>query len=297
MPRERELDASQSPLAFFGAEVRLARTAAGMSLAELGALVPCDKSTVSRIESGLLAPDDAFARACDKAFPAATAAWFGRYQHAYTKWETAMPPAFRSFVPDEARATALYTSEHSFIPGLLATEAYSRAVLSRHLGVTAEQVTARVDGRLARQKILDREDPPRLWSVLDEQALYRNVGGPQVMRDALANLAALAQRPNITVQVMENGGGHVGIQGAFTVSEITGTPCSVFKDDITDGWVCYDTPTVLEAVERFRWLQSEALSAAASQALIERMAEQWTQAPPSGARRLTPAPAADSASK
>jgi transcriptional regulator with XRE-family HTH domain len=52
MPRERELDATLSPLAFFGAEVRRARSAAGLSLADLGRLVPCDKSTVSRIESG-----------------------------------------------------------------------------------------------------------------------------------------------------------------------------------------------------------------------------------------------------
>lgn len=296
MPRERELDATQSPLAFFGAEVRRARTAAGMSLADLGALVPCDKSTVSRIESGLLAPDAAFARACDQAFPAFDQ-WYTRFHGAYPKWETAMPPAFRSFVGDEARATALYTSEHSFIPGLLATEPYARAVLARHLNVTAEQVAARLAARMARQAILDREDPPRLWAVLDEQALHRRIGDQEVMRDALAHLAALAQRPKVTVQVLENGGGHVGLQGAFTVAEVTGSPCSVFKEDITEGWVCYDTATVLTAVERFRWLQSEALPAAESQAFIERMAEQWTQAAPSGARRLIPVPAEASASK
>src|SRR5271165_243446 len=91
MPRERELDATLSPLAFFGAEVRRARTAAGMSLADLGQLVPCDKSTVSRVESGLLAPDEAFARACDQAFPAA-GGWFARFYEAHAKWDIAMPP-------------------------------------------------------------------------------------------------------------------------------------------------------------------------------------------------------------
>lgn len=296
MPRERELDATQSPLAFFGAEVRRARTAAGMSLADLGRLVPCDKSTVSRVESGLLAPDEAFARACDGAFPAA-GGWFSRFYAAHAKWEIAMPPAFRSFVTDEARATALYTFEHSLLPGLLSSEDYSRAVLSRHLGASAEQVEARVAARMARQAILDREDPPLLWAVIDDAALSRCVGSPEVTRDALAYLAGIAARPNVTVQVLADPGAHVGLQGAFTVAEIAGVACSVNIEDISDGRVCDDAATIGTASVRFRWLQSEAMPAAASQALIERMAEQWTQAAPGGARRLTPVPAADSASK
>jgi transcriptional regulator with XRE-family HTH domain len=296
MPRERELDATLSPLAFFGAEVRRARTAAGMSLADLGQLVPCDKSTVSRVESGLLAPDEAFARACDGAFPSA-GGWFTRFFAAHAKWEIAMPPAFRSFVADEARATALYTFEHSLIPGLLASEDYSRAVLSRHLGASVEQVTARVAARMARQAILDREDPPLLWAVIDDAALSRCVGSPEVMRDALAHLTGIAARPNVTVQVIADAGAHVGLQGAFTVAEITGSACSVNIEDIADGRVCDDAATVGTAAVRFRWLQSEAMSAAASQAFIERMAEQWTQAAPGGAHHLTPVPAAGSASK
>lgn len=296
MPRERELDATQSPLAFFGSEVRRARTAAGMSLADLGHLVPCDKSTVSRVESGLLVPDEAFARACDEAFPAA-GGWYTRFFRAHAKWDTAMPPAFRSFVADEARATALYTFEHSLIPGLLAPEDYSRAVLSRHIGVTPEQVAARLAARMARQEILEREDPPLLWAVIDDAALHRCVGSPEVTRDALARLAQLARRPNITVQILADVGAHVGLQGAFTVAEVMGIACSVNMEDIADGRVCDDVPTVSTASVRFRWLQSEAMPAAASQALIERMAEQWTQAVPSGARRLTPVPAAGSASK
>jgi ribosome-binding protein aMBF1 (putative translation factor) len=69
MPRVRTLTPGASPTHFFGSEVRRAREAAGMSQAELGALVPCDKSVVSRIEAGLTQPDESFARACDAAFP------------------------------------------------------------------------------------------------------------------------------------------------------------------------------------------------------------------------------------
>jgi hypothetical protein len=200
-------------------------------------------------------------------------------------------------VGDEARATALYVFEHSLIPGLLATEDYSRAVLSRHVGVTADQVAARVAARMARQAILDREDPPLLWAVIDDAALSRCVGSPEIMRDALTHLAAMARRPNITVQVLADAGAHVGLQGAFTVAEVMGAACSVNKEDITEGRVCDDAATIVAVSVRFRWLQSEAMPASASQAFIERMAEQWKQAAPGGARRLTPVPAAGSASK
>ena len=163
--------------------------------------------------------------------------------------------------------------------------------------MTAEQVAARVAARMARQAILDREDPPLLWAVIDDAALRRCVGSPQITRDALVHLAGMARRPNVTVQVLADSGAHVGLQGAFTVAEIMGAACSVNMEDIADGRVCDDAPTVNPAAVRFRWLQSEAMPAATSLAFIERMAEQWTQAAPGGARRLTPVPAAGSASK
>jgi hypothetical protein len=188
---------------------------------------------VSRVESGLLAPDEAFARACDQAFPAA-GGWFARFDEAHAKWDTAMPPAFRSFVTDEARATALYVFEHSLIPGLLATEDYSRAVLSRHPGVSAEQVIARVAARIARQAILDREDPPLLWVVIDDAALSRCVGSPDITWGALGHLADMARRPNITVQVLADAGAHIGLTSAFTIAEIAGATGSVNVDDVAD---------------------------------------------------------------
>jgi hypothetical protein len=296
MPRERELDATLSPLAFFGAEARRARTTAGMSLADLGHMVPCDKSTVSRVESGLLAPDEAFARACDEAFPA-TGGWFTRFWLARAKWDTAMPPAFRSFVADEERATALYVFEHSLIPGLLATENYSRAVLSRHPGVSAEQVAARVAARLARQAILDREDPPLLWAVIDDAVLSRRVGSADITRDALTHLAGMARRPNITVQVLADAGAHIGLTSSFTIAENAGAASCVNVDDVADGRVCADAATVGMVSVRFRWLQAEALSPAASLAFIEQRVEQWNKTTPNGEKVLTRVLTEASASK
>jgi hypothetical protein len=180
---------------------------------------------------------------------------------------------------------------------VLATEDYSRAVLSRHLGVSAGQVTARVGARMARQAILDREDPPLLWAVIDDAVLSRCVGSPRIMRDALAHLAEMARQPSIVVQVLADAGAHIGLNSPFTIAEIAGAAMSVNVDDIADGRVCDDAATVGIVSVRFRWLQAEALSPAASLALIEQRAELWTKTTPIGARVLTRVPTEDSASK
>ena len=104
------------------------------------------------------------------------------------------PASFRSFAPHEAEATALYTFEHSLIPGLLQTEAYARAILETHPDVTEDVVSERLAGRLSRQAILDRDDPPPpvVCALIDQSALDREIGGPVVMREQLVHLAVMS---------------------------------------------------------------------------------------------------------
>jgi Domain of unknown function (DUF5753) len=97
--------------------------------------------------------------------------------------------AFREFATYEAAAIALWTFQHTLMPGLLQTEDYARAVLERHPGTTPEQVTQRVAARMARQSVLDRDRPPRFWVLLDENALHREVGGAKIMHDQISHLA------------------------------------------------------------------------------------------------------------
>src|SRR3984957_198853 len=134
LPRVRTLTPGASPTHFFGSEVRRAREAAGMPQAGLGALVPCDKSVVSRIEAGLVQADEAFARTCDVAFPHRDG-FFMRFWKDCQTWGAAFPAAFRAFAAYEAEAVALWLFQHSLVPGLLQTEEYARAVLERHTHV------------------------------------------------------------------------------------------------------------------------------------------------------------------
>jgi transcriptional regulator with XRE-family HTH domain len=279
MSRPRTLTPSASPMHFFGSEVRRAREAAGMSQAELGELVPCDKSTVSRVEASLTMPDEAFAVACDAAFPQA-GGFFTRFFGAHQNWTavSAFPPAFRDFVLDEGEATALFVFEHSTVPGLIQTEDYARAVLSHHPGVTEQQVSERLSARLARQAVLTRDGPPPpfLWAVLDEAALHREIGGAKVMHDALRHVEEMAARPNVTVQVIPaTGDYHVGLQGAFTIAEVAGTAVSANVDDITDGRRTDDAATVADVALRFRWLQSLALPKSLSLDMLAKAVDRW----------------------
>lgn len=273
MPRVRTLTPGASPMHHFGAEVRRARESAGMTQSDLGDLVPCDKATVSRIEAGLTQPDEAFARACDSAFPQMNG-WYSRFWADAQSWGAGFTPAFRDFASYEAKAVTLWGFEHIVIPGLLQTEEYARAMLERHPNVTGEQVTDRVAARMARQAVLCQENPPMFWVLLDENTLHREVGGANIMHGQLAHLAGMATRPNITVQVIPRTGAHPGLLGAFAIAE---TPDSrvAYLEHIADGTTT-DSPAIVAQVSmRFDALRTEAFRGTESLALIENAAEEW----------------------
>jgi transcriptional regulator with XRE-family HTH domain len=277
MPKKRTLTPNASPLHHFGSELRRAREEAGMTLAEFGALVPCDNSTVSRIEAGLIAPDLHLAEVADRAFPFARG-WFTRFFKDSANWtdNSAFAAEFRDFAEDELEATALYTFEHAVLPGLLQTEDYARVVLSSYPGVTAEQVDKRVAARLSRQAVLTSDNPPLMWAVIDEGALHREPDDKTIMHDALLHLAKMAAMPNITVQILPDAF-HIGLQGAFVIAEKSSAAASVFIEDASDGHTTDDVEMIKLLSVRFRYLQTLAMTPAASLELIERITEEsWT---------------------
>jgi transcriptional regulator with XRE-family HTH domain len=274
MPRVRTLTPGASPTHFFGSEVRRAREAAGMPQAELGALVPCDKSVVSRIEAGLTQPDEPFARACDAAFVHLDG-FFTRFWRDCQTWGVAFPPAFAEFAAYEAEALALRWFEHSLVPGLLQTEDYARAVLERHPNVTDDQVAERVVARLARQAVLDRDDPPRFHVLLDENVLHREIGSAKIMHDQLDHLAAMAKRPNVTVQVISRIGAHVGLSGAFGIAEMADRHSVIYLENAADGQTVEDPSIAAEVELRFDVLRVEAFRGTESVTMMEKAAAEW----------------------
>lgn len=129
-----------------------------------------------------------------------------------------MPAWFRPYVDLEEAAQVIRTYEVQFIPGLLQTTDYARAIIGRGAAQPSADVDRRVELRLRRQQILTSPTPARLWAVIDEAALWRPIGGPDVHRAQLRALLDAARLENVTVQVMPfRVGGHAGEAGAFTV--------------------------------------------------------------------------------
>ncbi|WP_239404432.1 helix-turn-helix transcriptional regulator [Frankia sp. Cj3] len=135
-----------------------------------------------------------------------------------------LPGWFPFYIGLEEAAVLIRTYEIQFIPGLLQTEDYARAIITQgYKGIPAETIERRISVRMNRQKLLMKPDRPRLWVVVDEAALRRPIGGPEVMRAQLEHLMALTERPNLTFQIMPfHFGGHAAEGGAFSVLRFPG---------------------------------------------------------------------------
>jgi transcriptional regulator with XRE-family HTH domain len=134
------------------------------------------------------------------------------------------------YIALETDAAVLHTYEPMMIPALLQTPAYAHAVIRETIPLpTAEQAARRLRVRLRRQhRIYDLTRPLRLWIVLDESALRRVVGSPDVMREQLEHLNALGTEPHITVQVLPHTvGAHPGLSGQFSVLTFAENPGGV----------------------------------------------------------------------
>jgi transcriptional regulator with XRE-family HTH domain len=130
MPLIRELDPGASPLAFFGAELRRARSAAGLSQEQLGQRVGYSAAQVGKVETGERAPSQDFAKRCDQALPGADGL-FARIYALTQRWDGGYPSWFAEWVEAERRATSLCWWEPLLVPGL-AQPRTTRGRCSRH---------------------------------------------------------------------------------------------------------------------------------------------------------------------
>jgi transcriptional regulator with XRE-family HTH domain len=271
----RELDPGASPLHFFGSEVRRARTAAGMTLADLGAIVPCDASTVSRIESGLLGPTERFAAACDEVFPQ-MGGWFTRFYEDSRNWSGPYPPWFADWVEIESRATVIRWWEPSLVPGLLQTPEYARVVISSWRRDNGDAIEGRVRARIDRQRILDGDSPADLRVLIDESVLSRCIGSPGIMAGQADHLARICARPNITVQVVpEMAGAYAGLSGAFAVAIVPSESDTAYLETAVQGMTVRDPRLVSKTALMFDDLRDEAVSRSRSMELISEAVERW----------------------
>ena len=212
-----------------GTQLRRLREAHGVSRENAGWEIRSSESKISRIELGRvsfkerdvadllslygMADDDPErARLLALARQANAPGWWQPYSDVMPGW-------FQSYLGLEAATSLIRTYEVQFIPGLLQTREYARAVVRLgHPRASDTDVERRVELRLARQKLLTRDDPPQLWAVVDEAALRRPIGGAAVLRGQIEALVGATQLPNVRLQIVPfEVGGHAAAGGAFTI--------------------------------------------------------------------------------
>ncbi|KPI26490.1 helix-turn-helix domain protein [Actinobacteria bacterium OV320] len=211
-----------------GSQLRRLREARGITREAAGYSIRASESKISRMELGRVSfktrdvedlltlygiTDDTERQALvGLAREANVAGWWHSYSDVLPNW-------FPTYVGLEGAAALIRAYEVQFVHGLLQTEAYAHAVVSRGMkGANAADIDRRVALRLERQKYLVAESAPDFHIVLDEAALRRPYGDRGVMRGQLQHLIEISERPNVRLQVMPfSFGGHSGESGAFTI--------------------------------------------------------------------------------
>jgi hypothetical protein len=211
-----------------GRQLRALREKSGMSYEEAADAIVSTHFTIRRMERaegglkpltvrsllhayGVTDPGEvkAFLALCRQA---SQQGWWHSYDDVLPGW-------LRTFVGLEEAATLIRGFEPHCVPGLFQTADYARATIRTGFpGAPGSETDRRVDLRLARQHVLDRPQPPRVWIVMDETALRRPVAtaGPEVMRAQIDALIKAAERPEVTLQVMPLAAGlHPALHGLF----------------------------------------------------------------------------------
>jgi transcriptional regulator with XRE-family HTH domain len=268
-PREAEkkettMGRPPSPtLITLGRLVRTHRDAAGMLQRELAGKLGYSDGWLSNLENGVLRPRRDQVTALEQALNLPPGALITVYDQLEGE---SLPIWFRPWLEEEARATVLRSVQLSLIPGLLQTEEYVRALMPGD--------EKAVEARIERQQILGREDPPRMHFVIDEAVLYRERGGPEVMRTQLEHLANVISH-RVTIQVIRSKDNPFSA-GAFTLATVDGSEVA-YVETAVRGIVTSAREDIDCLSEVWETIRSFALPQQESIEFVRRVAEErWT---------------------
>jgi transcriptional regulator with XRE-family HTH domain len=246
-----------------GRLVRTHRDAAGILQRELAGKLGYSDGWLSNLETGQLRPRRDQVIAVEQALNLPPGALITVYDQLDSE---SLPVWFRPWLEEEARANALRWVELSIIPGMLQTEEYARVLL----GGDEAAVKARMD----RQKIFDRDDPPRMHFVIDEAVLYQDRGGPEMMHAQLEHLVKTVSR-RVTIQIIRSKDNPHSM-GAFTLATVEGSEVAYVETAIR-GIVTSAREDIEHLSEVWETIRSFALPQQESIEFIQKTAEErWT---------------------
>lgn len=211
-----------------GTHLRRLREARGISREVAGEAIRASHAKISRLELGRVGfkardvadlltlygvtdkPErDAFLALVQRANEPG---WWRQYGDVLSSW-------FETYLGLEQASSIIRTYEVQFVPGLLQTEDYARAVIRLcQLHNSTEEIERRIELRMARQDFLTQPEAPDYWAVMDEAVLRRPLGGRAAQQTQIRHLIEMAELPNITLQIMPfSVGGHPAAGGPFTI--------------------------------------------------------------------------------
>lgn len=269
-----------------GIRLRALRTRAGVTADDAARHIARTDSTISRMETGQSSvparvlerlmelygatPEEA-AQLTELAKAARQRGWWQRYGEV-------LHPGFELYLGLEAEATEIGIYASEWVPGLLQTPDYAQAIMSvEPRPPSDDEIQARVEARLARQAILDGDNPLQYWAVLNEAVLRRTVGSPDIMREQLHALTARAHQRNVKLQVLPfDAGAHPATCGSFTLLALDLGEAAVSDYAYVENRAGSLLMDKIKEVETHRLafdsLRAQALNPRESMALIEKTA-------------------------
>ncbi|MDT0322204.1 helix-turn-helix domain-containing protein [Streptomyces millisiae] len=271
-----------------GQELRRLREDRGMTAEEVADRLLVSQSKISRLENGRrsISPRDVRdlcgvyevedRRLVDSLMQMAKESRQQGWWHAFAE----LSPTYSVYIGLETDASSLRVYEPQVVPGLMQTPAYASAVISGALPeVGEEEVASRVQVRMRRQeRVWDDKQPLRLWAVVDEAALRRQVGGRATMTDQLARLMECSRLPHVTLQVMPfTAGAHPGVNGQYTILEFPEATDStvIYLEGGTSDLYLEKPHDVQHYSVMYEHLRAQALSPEESRTLITKIAEEY----------------------
>jgi transcriptional regulator with XRE-family HTH domain len=279
-------DPYSSPLAYLGKKLKRLRERAGMTQSDVAQQTNYALSTISAYETGTRIPSADFAKLADEIFGTGPPSEDdeGELEGLQKLVEqVSVRPWFRDRVKVERKSEEIREYESYQVPGLLQTTDYARAIMSASRPVLPDETIERaVALRMTRQQIIepdkdllaDRQQTPRFWAVIDESALHRMVGSPDIMRAQCERLAEVAQQPNVTIQIIPNGRGPTSAFGrAFAVLVSHNNSSVVYLEDLGTARYIRDRDEVSRYVVVFDHLRASALDDKQSLAIMKKVRE------------------------
>jgi transcriptional regulator with XRE-family HTH domain len=258
--------------------LRKAREAAGLTQRQAATALDWSMSKLVRIEAGTvgvsttdlrallqlykISDDGAAKDLIEMTRASRRRPWFSKYQKVLT-------PGFAQYLGYESSSSTIRAFQPLTVPGLLQTDDYARAVLEAR---RAPRIDERVELRVARQELLDRDDCPEMIYVLDEAVLHRQVGSPAVMRGQLRHLMEAMKHPKVSVQIIPfSAGAHPSMTGSFTILEFASLSEDVLYLETAGGSVTSreDQDRVADYREIFETLRGMSLEGEKARGLIE----------------------------